>query len=406
MVPFYAGLTGLSNKTVLLSLTAVLNKPLDDTTTIAALRAEFTLANDRRRQALMLFNCLYECQNDLLVDSPEVQLVYDKEFEKNKYPLMREDLFHGIYYISLLGLGMTPTDCLAAAYFARIKSLTTKGIQRFRMGRCTDIGFTSFVKELRRNSVSQHIPARLDFEVSDVVFTETGLLAIKELLQGHSVIQSLSILCYLDSESANIVTVLQCILEGLAAESSCTRILLGTFGLNHTHVHYLILFVLARPTLSQFFLTGLLMQPADIRKAMPLLSEALKFSKLEILGLADCNIDDHALLQLGNGLCRNDYLSMLIINKNPYTADGVLKFLNLFINNRATLMDVTIDRRIYPLLNCQHSYHDILRQIRSKTNKWRFKVHPMEAESKLPSMSAGAQLVELPAEFSRRSVLK
>ena len=98
-------------------------------------------------------------------------------------------------------------------------------------------------------------------------------------------------LCLLDSESANIVTVLQCIHEGLAAESSCTRILLGTFGLNHTHVHCLILFVLACPTLSQFFLTGLLMQPADIQKAMPLLSEELKFSKLEILGLTDCNIN-------------------------------------------------------------------------------------------------------------------
>ena len=84
------------------------------------------------------------------------------------------------------------------------------------MGRCTDVGMTSFVKELRRNSVSQHISARLDIEVSDVVFTETGLLSIKELLRGYSVVRSLDMLCYLDPESANTVTVLRCLLEGLA----------------------------------------------------------------------------------------------------------------------------------------------------------------------------------------------
>ena len=189
---------------------------------------------------------------------------------------------------------MTPTNCLATAYFARIKSLTSKGILRFRMGRCTDVGMTSFVKELRRNSVSQHISARLDFEVSDVVFTETGLLSIKELLRGYSVVRSLDMLCYLDPESANTVTVLRCLLEGLATTFSCKRITLGPFGLNHTHVHYLILLVLACPALSEFALTGLLMplpESTNLQKAMPLLSEALKFSKLKLLGLADCNID-------------------------------------------------------------------------------------------------------------------
>ena len=87
VVPFYAGITGLANRSVFRMLTTVLNKPLEDRNTMAALQTEFTLANDRRRQALKLFNCLYECQNVSLVNSPEV---YNKEFEKSKHALMNK----------------------------------------------------------------------------------------------------------------------------------------------------------------------------------------------------------------------------------------------------------------------------------------------------------------------------
>lgn len=100
---------------------------------------------------------------------------------------------------------------------------------------------------------------------------------------------------------------------------------------------------------------------------------------------------------------RNDYLSVLIINQNPYTVDGVLKFLKYFINDRTVLQNVTIDSRPYTLLNHQADYHNIL----SRRHGWLFKVHPPLMKANFnPCTSAAAQLVELPAEFSRRDVLK
>ena len=75
ILPFYAGLTQLhDNQEAVEVLSEVLRHPVTDDTTFEALKKNFSLTNDRRRQALTLFNCLYESQDAKLFEYRQVQL--------------------------------------------------------------------------------------------------------------------------------------------------------------------------------------------------------------------------------------------------------------------------------------------------------------------------------------------
>lgn len=384
IVPFYAGLTRLhDNQEVVQLLSDVLKLPVEDRTTVEALKVNFCLANDRRRQALTLFNCLYESQDTRLFEYRQIQLASNQ--------------------LSLLGLGLTPTDCIAVAYFIR-KSLLKMQMLIHRMGRCSEVGISSFVKEVRRDVRSNTLPG-LRFEISDVIFTKAAIQSLKELLQGRSILQALHVLCYLDPTNASVTILLKYIIEGLSLNSSCNEVGLGFFDLRDSHVYHLILLVRGCPKLMFFTLSF----DVDLRRIMPLFSAALKYTTLTILGLTRCKIDDRALQYLGSGIRENTHLRLLMLMNNSFTVKGLLSFLLLFINKISILEHVVIDNKMYYSLIETTGYSYIIWQInhtRRIFSKKPFSVIENKEEfSTKYHQSMAAQVVELPAPFSRRHVL-
>jgi hypothetical protein len=393
ILPFYAGLTHLhDNQEALQVLSEVLKLPVEDRITLEALKENLSLANDRRRQALTLFNCLYESQDAKLFECQEVQLASDK--------------------LSLLGLGLTPTDCIAVAYFIR-KSLLKMQALIHRMGRCSEIGISSFVKEIRRGVCTSTSPdLGLWLEISDVIFTKEAIQSLKELLQGQSILKALHMLCYLDPTNASVTILLTYLIEGLSFNSSCNQVMFGFFDLHDSHVYHLILLVRGCPQLKVFSL-DLSLSVFDLsRRIMPLLSAALRYTTLRVLGLTGCKIDDRALQYLGSGIHENQHLEILVLSKNSFTVKGLLSFLILFINDKSILEEVKVNGELrYPLMRTT-GYSYVISQIERVRHiffKKTFSVTFAEIESTSTTMkylqSAGAQVVELPAAFSRRDVL-
>ena len=386
ILPFYAGLTHLcDNQEAVQILSEVLKLPIEDRTTVEALKVNFSLANDRRRQALTLFNCLYESQDAKLFECRQVQLASCQ--------------------LSLLGLGLTPTDCIAVAYFIR-KSLLKMRMLIHRMGRCSEVGISSFVKEIRRDICTNTLPLPgLRLEISDVIFTKAAIQSLKELLQGQSILQALHVLCYLDPTNASVTILLKYLIEGLSLNSSCNEVGLGFFDLRDSHVYHLILLVRGCPKLVFFSLSF----DVDLRRIMPLFSAALRYTTLTVLGLTRCKINDRALQYLGSGICENQHLKLLLLMNNSFTVEGLLRFLIFFINKEAVLERIMINSELYYSLIKTTGYSYIMSQInyiRRIFSKKSFSVAEHKDATAIKYLqSMAAQVVELPAPFSRRHVL-
>ena len=144
---------------------------------------------------------------------------------------------------------------------------------------------------------------------------------------------------------------------------------------------------------------------------MPLFSAALRYTTLRMLGLTCCKIDDRALQYLGIGIRENQHLELLLIMDNYFTAKGLLRFLIFLINEKSVLECVIINSEPFNFLIRRTGYSYIISQInhiRRIFSKKSFSVrdggHKQDAATKF-FQSAAAQVVELPAPFSRRHVL-
>ena len=84
------------------------------------------------------------------------------------------------------------------------------------MGRCSEVGISSFVKEIQRDVCNSILPRLFRLEISDVIFTKVAIESLKELLQGQSVLQAHHIPCYLDPTNASVTVLLKYLIEGLS----------------------------------------------------------------------------------------------------------------------------------------------------------------------------------------------
>ena len=342
-LPFYAGLTGLSNSKVRKLLSNVLRHPLDENSTLAAIKENPAESNDPRRKTLALFNCLYECQDRAILELSELQLPHFNLFNESLKDKIKQ------HYVSFMGLGLTPSDCIAIGYFMRMNTLLVKNksVTFFQMGVCSDIGLGLFVKEFR-NGVDVKTPTQLMMRLVYSSLGTNSLLALKELLRGQSNIVSLQ-LSYCANVS-NTSIALKSMVEGLAADSSCRFISLPYMGIKSIHVHYLILLLVFST------LTGLSLTDAGLEKSMTLFSEALNYSTLEQLSLNSCGIDDTGLFLLGTAIRENVYIKHLELPGNPITADGMMDFLQLFVTTQSPLINVIIDDHVFRELHKKPYY--------------------------------------------------
>lgn len=372
VLPFFAGLSGLSNHQVLQDLSQVLKIPLDDKNTIAALNKDSSQSNDPRRKTLALFHCLFECQDKSLLQLPGIQLVNYAHLSGNEE--FTDGRFVNSHALYMTCLDLSPVDCLAIGYFLKTKSLVVKekSLINFRMGICSDIGMTSFLKELC-NGVNKYTPTRILIGLTHSILSRTTLMTLKEALVGQSNIDQLRITRRIGQDenikSNDVIFALKCIVEGLVKNSSCVSIVLDGFNVKYTQVHAFFAILMIRACT----LRDLHYCKADFQKTMPLLSEAVKFSTLKVLVLNFCNIDDVALVQLGNGVCRNRHMVMLTIAFNPYTVNGMIHFLKLFVDNTiSVLQGVIMGSEIMAMLQNMAEFYILLSLVnsaRSNDNK-------------------------------------
>ena len=347
VLPFFSGLTKLSNKESLKVLSTIMDKPLDTKAVLEAWEEDFSASNDPCRRALALFNCLYESQDNSLSELPETRL------PQSKHSKMKEGDSHGLkwlydtdYIVSFSGLSLTPTDCLAIGHYFKIQSLLRRenSFTILGMGVCSDVGMVSFMKEVREG-VNSCTSSTL-FIVFDIHHSlgKKASLAFREFLSGQSNISSLNLLQQSTYTQINVLLVLKSIIEGLAENSSCVHVNFMDFSLNYMHTHYLVLMIRGCSLLKRLSLVSI-----NLQKAIPMLSSAIKLSNLVKLSLLNCNIDDTALLHLGEELVFSPQLRLLNIAQNPYTDIGILEFLSIFCNNGKTsiLMHLTIDDKVY-----------------------------------------------------------
>ena len=133
VLPFYAGLTGLSNEGACGILLEVTQQPLDTLTVAQALSHTLHESSDRRRLLLALLNCIYEAQKPSICKlvNPPLHPVYGDIFREFGWtPSMP------IFYISFIHLGLDAVDCLAIGYFILNKCLISNQALSVDLGYC------------------------------------------------------------------------------------------------------------------------------------------------------------------------------------------------------------------------------------------------------------------------------
>ena len=358
VLPFYAGLTQLSNREAFKILSQVMKQPLTDTSIVTALLKDPTTSNDPRRKALALFNCLYESQMDELIADLDI-------------PTIKSHVPNSLCHISFNSFNLTPTDCTAIGYYLRnAAQKPSKLIFYLTMGECTDSGLSSFARELRKDvdlypkeESAIHIPKVAIYLPSVLILNEPGAQSFKELLQGRSNVGVLQIRLAEETSLLMKVKTMKYIIEGLSNRLfvSGFRLLdvnLLNFGLNHSHVPYYVLLFRAQMSLEKFSMCG-----CSLQKGMTLLSGAIRYSNLKALSLQQCNIDDAALKCLGRGVCKNEYLETLDIEYNPYTVDGIVVFLKYFTSKESVLTELMVNKEGLKQLTTSTEYHTLLMKI-------------------------------------------
>ena len=349
-IAFYAGLTCLSNLEVVKLLSKVLKEPLPELVTLAAIHNKPVEPNDPRRKTLALFNCLYECQQTSVFELPDLRLPHIS-LVKNVTDKIKQ------HTVSFLGLGMSPSDCIAVGYFMRMYALLVKdeSLVMFQMGICSDTGMASFMTELRKG-VDVTTPTQLVMRFYHCDLRIAALGGLRDLIKGYSSISSLQISFCISSTYASIA--LKSLVEGLANGSSCKAIILVDSGISSIHVHYIALLLICSS------LTELSIIEGCIQKGMHLFSEALKFSRVRCLTLFNLGIDDTGLYLLGKAIRANVHLVRFNFVGNPVTVEGMMCFLMLIMDVPSPPLSlVIIDTCVFQVLKEMQEYHIILQKI-------------------------------------------
>lgn len=319
MLPFYAGLTKLNCEESRKALYKVFELCLNETGVTEALKRNLSVSSDPRRQALCLLRCLYECQEESLMEKAQIQI----ELRCNNPGINFR------YTISFHGMWLSPLECLAVAYFVRFKSISMHRGALLNIG--LDLCYISetsvkvLTTELRRG-INYYTPGRVMLRLADNRFNYSQLMSVKELLKGQSNIEGVGLQrCF---KSMDMKVVLKHIIEGLNSNSSCSNIAIGYGRLNKSHIHHVLLLITSCTQLRIINLNR-----CRFSTAFPLLSKALSLLNLFALELNECDIDDEALEILAVYLSHKQTIKLLHLFRNEQiTPQGFVNFLHYLTN--------------------------------------------------------------------------
>ena len=340
VLPFYAGLTRLSNEDARGVLLEVIKQPLDRYAVATALQHTLHESTDRRRLVLALLHCIYEAQKPSickLVNPPphpsmigmiqESGVVADSKFIMRVFGLM----------ISLNFLGLDAVDCLSIGYFIHKKCVVSKHLTavKFDLGRCY-IGDTEI--EILTKHIRQ-VPSSgpgVKLELAHNTMTHRAIKSISDTLIQTSALREINLTGCLHPAVTDINCALKYLIEGVSRNTSLEGLVIGDCSLGLAHAYHLAL--LAAVCNTKLF--GLSFNN-NIRRAIPFIAEAIKHNKaVRLLDLAGELLSDRELLVLGEALQQNDTLTILHIENNPFSANALTLFLKQFIGTNSRLCTV------------------------------------------------------------------
>ena len=377
-ISFYAGITHLQNSGIQGVLFQVLRRDLNSTSVIREVARNPNPASDTRRQLLALTNCLYECQNPELsirvaqMLSEDTKAADTTRFSQEAFQVGSRFIASEIdipsvnFTLPFLHMVLLPTDMLSIGNFARIvcEKLTEQSVVYLDLSYCNigDVEFKALANEMHKKVKLSKVMLR----INHVTQTSKTSLMIRKLIQGQSSIAGLM----MESSrfpNQDVKFALKCVIEGLSCNSGCITISLSGWGLNSTHIHHLILLLK-----STHILSTLILSKNNLRNGIALLGNALLYTKeLFVLDLAMCNIDDEALLTLGEILqgkpCSLFHLS---IEFNPYTEDGLAGFFTYIWASTITLLGARLTTPLHKAClqrtnYYRHKYNLPLLEVRS-----------------------------------------
>ena len=334
ILPFYAGLTSLSNSKAL----TVMSQALGPASQIDTIVLELLTRDDPRLKALTFLSCLFECQNESLLFLEETELSHDKKIqhfaaqkfiEANMLPPI-ETYTKAVRALNVNHLALTPLECLAVGYYMQVKSRIPKTrLRHISLYNCSvdHLGMHLLFTELKKN-ITRRTRGRVHLILTNIKFDKDLLHPLKELAQGQSNLAGLGLQNCFDPLLVNLSSALKYLIEGLSNNSSCEFVDLKANHFNSTHIYHFILMFRFCPQLKCLYL-GLF----DLSNIMPLFCSALTFTTLLYLDLTECNISDSELILLGKSVSKLRSLVHLKIHDNPYTDSGLMDFLKFFLNN-------------------------------------------------------------------------
>ena len=350
VLTFYAGLTNLQVQNVQDFVFSVLKEKLDCISVLSGVKEHQVPSRDNRRRLLALVNCLYECKNNNLWDRVELP----EDTERVKYAQHSLEAFNSTvergtknydipeknFSLPFAYMTLHPTDMLSIGKFARIMcgQLSYESLLYVNLSHCSigNVEFKALAFELYEKVERSKIIITLEgFNPSEDIAT-----SIKHLIWKQSCVAGLMITNMQWKHHSEKRFFMKSIIEGLVDDSSCVLLHLDFSSLDSSLIHYMVL--LLRLT----DITVLFLQGNDMRIGMFYLSSALKYTKVEVLDLSGCNIDNVALVSLGESL-KESFIIHLNIELNPFTAAAFNDFLlDLLLFENRTLCTVGVSSNI------------------------------------------------------------
>ena len=345
VLPFFAGLTGLSNKKIRDILLKVTKDPLTTYAVTTSLRDSPNESSDRRRLTLALLNCIYESQKPSickLVNPPDHPTTsqFTETMPSSTHHLLQTTQHCSI---SFACLGLDPIDCLSIGYFIASKCHVSKvpfvGID---VEQCciSDTEVEILVKQIRqvRTSVPK-VYLELDFNI----MSHKAIKLLSDTLINSSVFQGIALTKCWHPDVTDIKAALKYIIEGVSRNGSLyTLILEGCFlkGALHRYHLALLLRICKVPYIS-------LSDNHMIGSAIPFIAEALKYnSAIQHLHLKKCFLSDYELKLLGKALQRNSTLVGLYLVGNFFSSNALTIFLKGLLGSSSRLCRLGIEHQI------------------------------------------------------------
>ena len=308
VLPFYAGLTKLSNSSVCSILTEVTKKALDIESVMASMTQNpDSESSDSRKPLLALMNCIYESQNKDICRLVNFINVSDSADS----------------YVSFSGLALDPMDCISLGYFFANKHLDKVcgiGLETCHVG---DTGIEVLMKELSKGCMAKDAKGII-LMLTGSDCSHRGVECISETMSQAPILWGLSFGGWI-SYGFNATASLTYLTKGLCRSTRCRCICLQAC-VSYKHTYHLILLI-AFGNLQTLDLTN---NDIGSSSVMSLLGQSLKLSRtlMELL-MNNCNISDGGLQHLGSVLHDNESITCLCIPNNPFSSKAFSSFLEI-----------------------------------------------------------------------------